>query len=701
MDFISTCAAGLEQLVITEISGWGGTVTEDRRGAVSWSGDLEHGYRACLWSRFSSRVIAVLATFEIGVSDDLYETARDVSWHDHLSADSCFAVNCVLFGEGPINNSMYGALRVKDAIVDQFRERQGQRPSVQVKQPDIQVYLHLAGTRGVLGIDLSGDPLHRRGYRTAAGPAPLKESLAAAIVELSGWDGTTVLLDPMCGSGTLLIEAALKHGDSAPGLGRSYFGLLGWKAHNAAAWEALVDEAIEREANALDKPWPPLVGFDGDETAVEAARKNIARAGLDDRITVACRDVSRLENRYASPGHLISNPPYGERLSDKDSVKYLYRHLGSCFQDDFADWRITMFTAAPDFADQFRIDASRRVKIFNGPLPCRLISGAPKKKQDNSTPVVRLTPSPENGAGNELANRMVKNYRQLKSFINKQDIQSYRLYDRDLPQYNVSIDVLGSLVLVSEFAASASVDPKRADERFNRATQTVRSLFQVDRDQVYINRSSRRGKGSAKLQALAVREGNGVLMINLPHDPAAGFPVDQVLVRRSIAARVGRRRFLSIFDSGGFATITAALAGAAMTTTIGERAADNVLINRNFNRNGMAPGTHRIVRKPAVSWLKENRQPFDLVYINPRRSITGRGKKDDAAPNLRLLIELAVRNLAPEGAVIFSTVIPSLTLDPSIRESYRCADLSREMGGMLLQKRRQHFQCWRIEVKNL
>lgn len=697
MDFINTCAAGLEQLVVAEITGWGGTIVEERRGAVQWTGTLEHGYRACLWSRFSSRVIAVLKTYDIVDADDLYEGTLAIDWSAHLSVDTSFAVNCVLSGEGPVTNSMFGALRVKDGIVDQFRESSGQRPSVQAQQPDLQIYVHIGETRVLLGLDLSGVPLHRRGYRLAAGPAPLKESLAAAIVALSGWDGNSILLDPMCGSGTLLIEAALMHGDSAPGLGRSYFGMFGWLGHHTDIWEALVEEAIEREV-AQDKDWPMLIGFDGDEAAVEAARKNIMRAGLEDRISVGCRDVSMLENTFDQPGHLISNPPYGERLSDKESVKHLYRFLGNRFQSDFADWWITMFTATPDFADQFRIDSPTSIKIFNGPFPCRLISGKPKKLPVDRDIRGRPTPSGDHAPDDELSNRILKNYKQIKSSVTKHKLESYRVYDRDLPQYNVSIDLFGSSILISEYSASNKVDQRAADARFNHVTHSVRSLFQVGRERVFINRRLNRRKGKSKTQTVELQEGNGVLMIELPCDPDAGYPVDQLLIRRFISSRTVRVRFLSIFDSGGFATVAAALGGAAMTTTIGGSAADNTVINMNFNRNGMATGKHRIAKKPLVSWLQENKQLYDLIYINPRRSVYSRGKSTmiDLVKDQRLILDQAMDNLAADGTLIFSTMIPSLRLDPLIKDAYRCTDLSRDMSGALLQRRRKHFQCWQI-----
>ena len=186
MDFISTCGTGLEDLVAGELKNFSAGVSSSSRGMIRWVGPLEAGYRACLWSRFSSRVVLVLSEFEIGDTDDLYEGAKSTTWEDHFSTRDSFAVDCILSAPGPVTNSMFGALRIKDAIADRFREGQGSRPSVQVQRPSVRVYLQVHGDRALIGIDLSGEGLHRRGYRAASGRAPLKENLAAAIIALSG-----------------------------------------------------------------------------------------------------------------------------------------------------------------------------------------------------------------------------------------------------------------------------------------------------------------------------------------------------------------------------------------------------------------------------------------------------------------------------------------------------------------------------------
>ena len=708
MDFISTCATGLEDLVSAEIDGWSGRVDDSGRGVVRWCGSLEAGCRCCLWSRFSSRLILLLAEFEISNTDDLYEASRALPWEDHLSEGNSFAVDCVLAGrpeKAVIGNSMFGGLRVKDGIVDRFRDMSGRRPSVQTRRPDVQVYLQVDGAKVLLGLDLSGESLHRRGYRVEAGPAPLKENLAAAIVALSGWDGSTALLDPMCGSATLLIEAALLYGDSAPGLGRSYFGLFGWSGYPAQLWESLVAEALGREEASQHSLWPRLIGYDGDRSAVAAARKNIRRAGLEDRVVVEHREIQRLKNDDQGPGHIVCNPPYGERLADKQMVRHLYRFMGERFQQEFGDWKITVFTAAPDYADQFRLACNATRKMHNGPLSCRLLSGYPLPETGGSESggggqAIEAT----GGDGSELANRLKKNFRKLQPWASSHALDCFRLYDRDLPQFNVTIDIVGSSLYINEFSPSPEADPKQVDSRFSQVIRTVRDLFQLGRDRVIIRRGrTSRGltdKGAVRQRAYEIKEGSAVFLAHLPGSPDTGFILDQRFVRRLISEAAGRGPFLSLFDSSGAATVCACLGGAGKTVTAGLSGGSRAFVTSNFSRNGMALENHQVVEEPVMAWLAQNRERFSLIYINLRRKTYGRGTSwsFDTHADHPALVKRALSCLADGGRLIVSTLVPSFRLDPSVEQLCRIKEISKSVFPDDLPKTARNFRCYLITV---
>lgn len=558
----------------------------------------------------------------------------------------------------------------------------------------------------MLGLDLSGESLHRRGYRVAAGPAPLKENLAAGIVRLSGWSGTTTLIDPMCGSATLLIEAALMRADSAPGLGRSYFGLLGWRGHQPGVWQALVAEALDREEAAQARPWPKLAGFDADIEAVRAARKNIERAGLGDRIVVDHVEMSRLKNSFGRAGHIVCNPPYGERLADKQTVRYLYRFMGGAFRREFPDWSITVFTASPDYADQFGLKSAASRRMHNGPLACRLVSGSPLADPpgaDNLCP--QLASMVTGGDGSELANRLKKNVRKLSPWVAAQRLDCFRIYDRDLPQFNVSIDVLGSSFYITEFPPPSGLDPRRADKRFSQVIHAVRDLFQVGRERVIIRRGhgkSGNGKGAIRQKPYETAEGPSVLLAHLPGNPGTGYAIDQRFVRSLIHELAGQGPFLSLFDGTGAATVRACHGGAEKTVTAGLSAAEAAVAAKNFSRNGMAFENHRLVDQPVRAWLDKSRDTFGLIYIYWGRKTYGRGTswRFDTLKDQRGLLEAAAARLAAQGSIIVSSLVASFRLDPEMKATYSCTDLSRALFPKDLPKTAKNFSCYRITQKD-
>ena len=328
--WVATCTAGIESLLADELSRLGGMVVANQPGAVTVEASLDWGYRACLWSRLAERVLMPLGSFSADTPDDIYHHCKKIAWHEHMESDAFFAVNVVVH-ESVKHNPKFVTLRMKDAIVDVMRNATGERPSVDAHQPDIVFSLYWKDSDVHVYLDFSGEPLHRRGYRTEAGEAPLKETLAAAMLQFAGWPSPVfgALLDPFCGSGTLLVEAALMSLDIAPGLERPWFGFFGWKQAQRSLWEPLLEEARERKQRGMQGAIPRLVGYDADREIIAVARDNLARAGLEKVVHVERRELALLDDRQlpAQHGLIITNPPYGERLSDRESVPWLYQAL--------------------------------------------------------------------------------------------------------------------------------------------------------------------------------------------------------------------------------------------------------------------------------------------------------------------------------------------------------------------------------------
>lgn len=379
MKFFATTARGTEELLATELKGCGATAAEAQRAGVAFEGKLEVAYRACLWSRVASRILMPLGSFAATSPPVLYDRVRRIRWHEHLGPKQTLAVDFAS-SESEINHSHFGAQKTKDAIVDQIRERLGSRPSIDTRHPDIRVNVYMHQNQATVSLDLSGESLHRRGYRQERGIAPLKENLAAAILMLGDWPRLASLgaplLDPMCGSGTLPIEAALIAANIAPGRLRSAYGFLGWGQHDAALWKRLLQDAHAVEVRDR-KRLPRIVGNDAAAGAVRAALSNVERAGLSGLVHIEKREFDQCE---APPdidgetrGLFVANPPYGERLGEVEELTALYARIGDILRHRFLGWKGLVLTANAKLAKRIGLRPARRHTVYNGALECRLL----------------------------------------------------------------------------------------------------------------------------------------------------------------------------------------------------------------------------------------------------------------------------------------------------------------------------------------
>ena len=381
-EFFATTAKGLEDLLAGELRELGAEHVAVARAGVSFAGPLEVAYRACLWSRVANRVLLPLASFPAESADALYAGVRSVAWADHVGRRGTIAVDCAT-SQSRLSHSHYAALKTKDAIVDQMRERAGVRPSVDVSRPDVRVNLYVHRDRAVISVDLSGESLHRRAYRAKGVAAPLKETLAAAILLLAEWPrlarAGAPLVDPMCGSGTLPIEAGLMAADVAPGLRRADFGFLRWGSHQQDIWRRLLAEAAEREIRDPRK-LPVIRGADIHAGAVRNALANVERAGLRGRVHVEKRALADSEPPPRRHGHdrttaglFVVNPPYGERLGTIEALAPLYAEIGDVLRRRFTGWTGYVLTGAPQLAKHIGLRAARRLILYNGAIECRLL----------------------------------------------------------------------------------------------------------------------------------------------------------------------------------------------------------------------------------------------------------------------------------------------------------------------------------------
>jgi putative N6-adenine-specific DNA methylase len=368
MDFFATTARGLEDVLSRELTQLGVRKIVPTNGGVAFSGSLADGYRACLWLRTANRVLRPVASFPCPSEKALYDGVYALDWQEYLTARMTMAVDANL-RDSTITHSRFAALKTKDAIVDKLRDRSGQRPNVEPKDPDLRVNLHLARNHCTISLDLAGTGLHRRGYRRDPTIAPLKETLAAGLVALTNWDQASHFVDPMCGSGSLPLEAALLASNTAPGLLAPDFGFQRWPHFDTAAWQDLIEQA--RQAQEV-LPANLVFGSDRDKRAVDLARRNAEKAGIGARIRWSYNDFAKLDPP-GERGTLICNPPYGERIGEAQELEVFYSKIGDTFKQHWKGWTAWVFTGNLALAKRIGLKPSRRIVLYNGPIECRLL----------------------------------------------------------------------------------------------------------------------------------------------------------------------------------------------------------------------------------------------------------------------------------------------------------------------------------------
>jgi len=352
----------LEPQLVQELAELGVTASAVPGGVAS-AGSWEHCYRANLWSRIASRILWRIAEFDYRNEHELYDAVKRIDWPRHFRVERTLRVN-VTAQKSPLKSLEFATLRIKDALCDRFRDALGKRPSIDRTNPDVRVHAFLESARATLYLDTSGEPLFKRGWRTGAADAPLRENLAAGILMLAGWKPEEALLDPMCGGGTFLVEAGVMARGRAPGAKRR-FGFEQLAVFDPALWERIKKEARGAEHS------PSLHGSDTDPKALNATRRNLAEAGVERWVQLERSDV--LERAApASGGVMVMNPPYGERMGSADELARFYPLLGNALKQRFAGWRCYIFTADLRLPKLIRLEPSRRVPLWNGALECRL-----------------------------------------------------------------------------------------------------------------------------------------------------------------------------------------------------------------------------------------------------------------------------------------------------------------------------------------
>lgn len=707
MKFFASCGKGLEYLLADELLALGCAKATATMAGVNVEGEAIDAQRAVLWSRFASRVLWPLAEFDCPDEAALYAGARAIDWIAHLDAGMTLAVDAHVSGEG-ITHARFAAQRVKDAVVDALREATGARPSVDAESPDLRINLVVRKGRAIVSIDLSGGPMHRRGWRAMQGEAPLKENVAAAVLARGGWprryhDGGA-LLDPMCGSGTLLVEGALMAADVAPGLQRHGLRLpTYWKGFDRDGWHALHTEAEVRAKAGIAALRPAFFGRDLDPRAIDAARRNAEAAGVASAIAFDVRDMAHLTAPPAERGVVVCNPPYDARLA-ADAA--LYRQLGDALKAVVPGWSASLLCGNEELARATGLFARKRYQIFNGAIECSLIVVDPLAPPER----VDAAPRPLSEGAQMVANRIDKNLRKLKSWCKREGIECFRAYDADLPEYAAAIDVYreadnGETWLhVQEYAAPSSIPEALAERRLGDLLAAARRAFDVPKERVAI-KTRATGKGGSKYgrfartgEFLTVREGPSRLKVNLFDYLDTGLFLDHRPLRMRIAKEAQGRRFLNLFCYTGVASVQAAMGGAAQTTSIDLSATYLDWLADNLRENGQGGSRHRIAQADAMEWLESERGDFDIIFCDPPTFSNSKRADDfDVQRDHVRLLRAAVARLSPDGVLYFSNNFRRFKLDEAaVGEFAQVEDISASTIPLDFARNPRIHRAWRI-----
>ncbi|MDB6089294.1 MAG: rlmL [Gammaproteobacteria bacterium] len=734
LQFLVSAPRGLSDLLARELIALGADDARERSTGVTFSGTLATAYRACLWSRLANRVFLELARFNVPDTEGFYAAVREIDWAAHLGPGATLA--CDFTGQHPaITHTHFGALKLKDAIVDSLRAERAWRPNVELERPSVRVHAHAHGTNFTISLDLSGESLHRRGYRGAAGEAPLKENVAAGVLIRSGWPDLAKqgaeFLDPMCGSGTFAIEAALIAADRAPGLSRDYFGFLGWAGHDAAVWSQLLEEARAR-SRAGEAIKLVMRGQDRDAGAIRNARANAQRAGIQGLVQFEVNGLSEAAPANQPdagaatgpvPGLLCTNPPYGVRMEDRETARAVHRELGAVLRERFHGWHAAVLTGAPELGLELGIRAHRTHTVWNGAIECRLLRmkvdpGSEREPGRLGKGDTNLRDTP---GARMFANRLAKNLKRLQSWAERAGISCYRLYDADMPEYAFAIDVYRTIepdasgpeltwLYVQEYAAPAEIELDAVRKRRGEALSTLSDVTGVPEERIRVRtrRITKRGDQYGKVQNQAnyhvVLEDGLKFLVNFDDYLDTGLFLDHRDTRARLRAAAAGKRFLNLFAYTCTATVHAAAGGAVATTSVD---LSNTYLNwaqRNFELNGLTPDRHGLIQADCRVWLQDaarGRERYDLIFVDPPTFSNSKRMEGvlDVERDHPELIDGCARLLAPGGLIVFSTNSQRFRLDESLSERYDIRDISAKTLPRDFERNPRIHRCFEVRRK--
>ncbi len=718
--FFATCATSLEYLLVDELKALGAENVKEGLSLVNFEASWPQVYDILIWSRIASRVLYPIAHFEAQDEKALYDQVAIIDWSQHLKSSNSFLVHAQSF-RSELSHTQFISQRIKDALVDHFTDMDEPRPDVDFEQPDLVIQCRIRQNQVTLSIDLAGVGLHRRSYRQQAGIAPIKENLACALLTRAGWlrrcqeQSDLILYDPMCGSGTFLIEAAMMALDIAPGLYRDYLGIFGWRQFQPELWQLSMQKAEQKKQAASDRRLE-IKGSDINPKAIYNATANIENVGLQEVIKVSIAGVDQLDQMsLAKKGLLIVNPPYAQRLGEVEEVSALYAELGKQLKTSFLGWQASVISPDKSFGHQLKIRAKKIYKFNNGSIACELLNFVLEDKyfisQKNRDIPAKDFKQSLSGSALDLANRLEKNRKGLKKYLQREGISCYRIYDADIPEYNAAIDVYQDYLHIQEYRAPKSIDPKIALRRIKELERVAAGVFEIPLSHVFL-KQRRQQKGDWQYKAtaetsgssnnkLVVQEAGIKFNLNLADYLDTGLFLDHRKTRKLVAEASQGKDFLNLFCYTAAFSVFAAKFGATSTTNVDMSNTYLDWAKENFVINKIPLKHHRFIRDDVLQWLQDavaKEEKYHVIFLDPPTFSNSKKMQShfDVQKDHQGLIEACIKLLHPKGILFFSNNFQQFKMEFKGNEQIKVTEITKKTTSQDFFRKPLH-RCWKIE----
>ena len=727
MIFFASASANQNDLVEKEARDAGAQDIRTSSGGVEFSADLRTAYRFCMWTRSATRLLVLVHRHSIESTDELYEHSLTLPWENWINPDVSFAITETVTDCRWIRNSHFASLRLKDAIVERMRDKfDGERPDVDRNNPGIVFHLHVNRNLASWYVDFAGRDLSHRGYRTAQTQAVMSEFMAASLLYRSDWyrklrtsieEGAAegpVLLDPFCGSGTICIEAALMATNTAPGLlKQDSFAFLGLPIHDEELWQETVAEAqAQRRENTCR-----IIGWDIDRRAVDISTENARKAGLEGMVEFAVRDFTTVTEADvpASSGCIVTDPPYGVRLdSGSASIRRLYTAIGEVIYNCFCGWSAAILSGNSELLGFIDMKPNRTNTLINGGIECQAAHYYVFSKEERQQMVERAKARREERLSTPLspgaqmaANRLKKNMASIGKAMAQQGVTCYRLYDADMPEYSAAIDVYeGKWICLQEYAAPSTIDPEDAKRRLEELVLATERVTGIDYENIYVKRreiqkgANQYNKRGSSSHFFIANENGHRFLVNFNDYLDTGLFLDHRPVRKIIESMAMDKRFLNLFCYTGSATVHAAAGGALSTVSVDANANYLDWAMRNMQINGFNTMNHFFYKDDCLSFLRENRDVFDLIFCDPPTFSNSKGRDTfDVQRDHGYLIRSCMRHLSSDGVLIFSTNYTRFKMFGELYEDFIIEDITESTIGDDFVRNSRIHRCYRIRHK--